>query len=525
MFKTAYLFCLSIILFTAACSDSSEKSLPENQVRTTSGIVEGTDGSRSGIRVFKGIPYAAPPVGGLRWKAPQPADPWEGVFKADHFGNRCIQFNPFPDMNFQSEAEKEDCLSLSVWTPASAPDDRLPVMVWIHGGGFFSGAGDEKRHDGETLAEKGVVLVHLNYRLGLLGFLAHPELTAESEHKSSGNYGLLDQIAALQWVKENIRAFGGDPENVTIFGESAGALSVTALMASPLTNGLFQKAIGESGGFFLETNVPMLSLTAAEARGKELGKQLGRTSIAELRAVDPQDLSKIQTDQSPSFAPIVDGYVLPAKPSEIFASGRQQNVPLLAGWNSAEVGWLQPTTVVSFKKQLQQRFLSRYESALKFYPAGNEREANRSAVRLASDDFMGYGTWKWIEVHSATGNEPVYRYLFDQIRPTETGDPDPDVPGAAHATEIEYVFGTLDSLKLAWRDADRRVSDLMSTYWTNFAKTGDPSGQDLPQWPVYNRSKERPVMRIKAEPIAESDTDRERYEFLDSIIDPTQERL
>lgn len=503
----------------SSCVGNSEikKRLPA-QIRITTGIVEGVESDTPGIHVFKGIPYAAAPVGNLRWKAPLPAIPWDDVLKVDYFGNRCIQTNPFPNMDWQSRQESEDCLSLSIWTPAQSSKDRLPVMVWIHGGGYFSGAGDEKRHDGDFLATKGVILVHFNYRLGALGFLAHPELTAESESIASGNYGLLDQIAALQWVQDNIKAFGGNPNNVTIFGESAGALSVSNLMASPLTKGLFQKAIGESGGFAIETNAPLLTLKAAEEKGMEFAKKSGAKSIKELRMIAPTKLYKPPPDNRVHYGPIIDGFVLPKSQHNIFSSGTQNKIPYIGGWNSMEVIWIDPITTSEFKKELNDRFLEQYDEALKYYPANNDREAHLSAMRLASDDFMGYSNWKFIELHSKTGDSPVYRYLFDHIVPTEKGDPDPNAPGAAHATEIPFVFGTLNSQNLAWQDVDRYVSNLMATYWTNFAKSGDPNGPGLPKWPIYNKSSNKPVLRIKANPVVENDIDRERFEFFDSFI-------
>jgi para-nitrobenzyl esterase len=449
-----------------------------DQVRTATGVVEGIKGAAAGVREFRGIPYAAPPVGPLRWKAPQPAAAWSGVRKADQFGNRCIQTNPFGDMVWRSAAESEDCLYLSVWTPAASGTARLPVMFWIHGGGFFSGASDEGRHEGATLAAKGVVLVEINYRLGLMGFLSHPELTAESRTKSSGNYGLLDQVAALQWVNTNIAAFGGDPNQVTIFGESAGSLSVCALMASPLAKGLFHRAIGQSGGYFADT-LPLLPRAAAEKLGTDLATAVGATSLAALRAVPPADLVKTVGRASTRYAPTVDGYFLPDTPINIYAAGRQAHVPLLAGWNSAEVK-APPITVDAFTAQVKKQFGDDAEKALKLYPAASDAEARKSATAVASDNFMGYSTWKWIEAHAATGGSPVYRYLFDQIAPTAKGDPAPDDPGAAHATDIEYVFSTLDTRKYAWRPVDRQVSGLMVNYWTNFAKTGNPNGPGLP---------------------------------------------
>jgi para-nitrobenzyl esterase len=488
-----------------------------DQVRTSGGLVEGIAGSLPGVRAFLGIPYGAPPVGAKRWTAPTPAAAWTGVRKADKFGSRCIQTTPFPDMVFRSAAESEDCLYLSLWTPAKGAGERLPVMVWIHGGGFFSGASDEGRHEGASLASRGVVIVEINYRLGILGFFAHPQLTAESARKASGNYGLLDQVLALHWVKDNIAGFGGDPGNVTIFGESAGSLAVSALMASPLSAGLFQRAIGESGAFFYSGQLPMATLAKAEQAGTALGSAVGATSIAALRAKAPADLVKVASANPTRFWPIIDGYFLTEDPWTTFAAGRQHHAPLLAGWNSAEIK-APPTTVAVFTAQLKTAFPNDQDAASKVYPAGSDREASQSAVALASDNFIVYGTWKWIEAHAATGRSAVYRYLFDQIVPTATGDPAPTDPGAGHASEIEYVFNTLDSRKLAWRPADRKVADMMGAYWTNFAKKGDPNGAGLAAWPAWSAAAgPRQLMRLNANAKAEVEQHRDRYEFQDRL--------
>lgn len=493
---------------------AGSQGLPPNQVRVAQGVLEGVDAARPGVRAFLGVPYAAPPTGERRWRAPAPAAPWQGVRPAGRFGDRCIQTNPFPDMLFQSPAESEDCLTLSVWTPGRA-GDRLPVMVWIHGGGFFSGASDEQRHDGSALASKGVVLVALNYRLGVMGFLAHPALTAASPHRASGNYGLMDQIAALHWVRDNIAAFGGDPANVTIFGESAGSMSVSALMASPPARGLFQKAIGQSGAYF-GAGLRLLPLAEAEQRGAALAAAVGAASLAELRRTPPAKLIAALGRNATRFAPILDGYVLPEDPWDVFAAGRQSKVPLLAGWNSAEVK-LPPTTVDALEKRLRETYPDDFDAARAVYPARDDREARMSAIALASDNFTGYATWKWIELHAATAGVPVFRYLFDQPMPTESGPPPPDDPGAAHAMDIEYVFETLDSRHLAWRDEDRRVADLTATFWTNFAKTGDPNGPGLPAWPAWGADGAHRLMRINATAAAEPERHRDRYEFLDGL--------
>jgi len=486
-----------------------------DEVRIATGVLEGTPGKIDGVREFLGIPYAAPPVGKLRWAAPQPPAKWTGVRKADAFGNRCIQTTPFADMVFRSPAESEDCLYASVWTPAKTSADRLPVMVWIHGGGFFSGASDEGRHEGSALAAKGVVVVEINYRLGVLGFLAHPALTAESSHHASGNYGLLDQVAALRWVHDNIAAFGGNAGNVTIFGESAGSFSVSALMASPLTEGLFHRAIGQSGAYFSSTTLPLLTLARAEKLGSDLTASVGAASLSELRARPPADLVKAVGRDSTRFVPIVDGYVLTADPWDVFAAGRQRHVPLLAGWNSAE-SKVPPTTAAAFTTLLATQFPNDVEAARKAYPAGSDAEASQSAIALASDNFIGYNTWKWIETHTATGKSPVYRYLFDQVVPTETGDPAPNDPGAAHATDIEYVFDALDARKLAWRLTDRGVAGVIGSYWTNFARAGNPNGPGLPNWPVWT-SPGGQLLRINAAVKAEAEQHRDRYEFQDAV--------
>jgi para-nitrobenzyl esterase len=512
---------LLLSLISAGCAAAPDV-LPADQVRVATGIVEGIDGGRPGVRAFLGIPYAASTAAAKRWTAPAPAAPWEGVRMADAFGSRCVQTTPFPDMVFRSPNESEDCLSLSVWTPATTADDRLPVMVWIHGGGFFSGASDEPRHEGSVLASKGIVLVEINYRLGVLGFLAHPDLTAESGRNASGNYGLLDQVAALEWVRDNITGFGGNPDNVTIFGESAGSFSVSALMASPLARGLFHRAIGESGGYFAATTLPLLPLAEAEARGAALAASVGAASIAELRGRPAADLVAAVGAESTRFAPILDGHFLPEHPRDVFMAGRHNDVPLIAGWNSAEIK-VPPVTRADFGAQVRGQYPEDAAAVLAAYPARTDAEAHRSAIALASDNFIGYNTWKWIELHAATGQAPVFRYLFDQVVPSQTGAPAPDDPGAGHATEIEYVFHAFEARPLAWRDADRQVAELMTAYWTNFAKTGDPNGPGLPTWPAWGAGDARQVLRIKADAapgaaaVAEPEEDRARYDLQDTI--------
>lgn len=494
-------------------------------VRTASGIVEGT--AIGNVRVFKGLPYAAPPVGALRWRDPQPAPSWTGVRKADTFGAQCVQAPVFGDIVFDRPAS-EDCLYLNVWTPARADTERLPVMVWIHGGGYQAGASHEPRHDGLALARKGVVLVTINYRLGIFGFFGHPALAKEEARGTSGNYALLDMVAALHWVRDNIAAFGGDPGNVTIFGESAGSFAVSTLMAVPQARGLFHKVIGESGAPFGMGGLSLGPREQAEANGEKFAASIGATTLEALRAVPAETLLASAAKWQPWFAAFVDGAVLTEPVSDTFARGRQAQVPLLAGWNADEIRASvtlapKPTTVASFTEQTKQRFGAAAERILEVYTARDDADAVESAAALAGDAFIGYGTWKWIESHRATGNAPVYRFLFSRRIPVPPGHTMGGRPataediGARHAGEIEYVFGTLDSVKgVQWTAEDRALSDAIGTYWTTFARTGDPNGGNLPTWPRFDREP-RQIMKLDTTVTAVPEPHRERYLALDAL--------
>jgi para-nitrobenzyl esterase len=490
-------------------------------VQTDKGAVEGSTSADSKIHVFKGIPYAAPPVGDLRWRAPQPASAWTGVRKADEFGPRCMQGRVFGDMVFRDSGPSEDCLYLNVWTPAETVNAHLPVMVWIYGGGFVGGATSEPRQDGENLARKGVVVVSMNYRLGIFGFLALPELAKESGHSAAGNYGLLDQAAALDWVRKNISAFGGDPQNVTIFGESAGSFSVSALMASPVSKDLFHKAIGESGAFFGET-LKAKSLADAEEDGAKFAREsLGTDSLAALRA-QPADklLAATGGRNAFRFEPVIDGYFLPEPVSAIYASGKQAHVPLLAGWNADEGSYHaifrnQPPTAQNFIAWAHSHFGDKAKAFLKVYPASSDEQAKRSAQDLAGDQFTGFSTWKWLQMQLETGKSPVYRYKFEDAPPAPANGSETESHGAYHSAEIEFVFEALPSKNLPWRPDDRKLSDEMSSYWTNFAKTGDPNGDDLPKWPRYDKRDGYQVMHLNANSHAAPAQHMARYEFLD----------
>jgi para-nitrobenzyl esterase len=502
------------------------------QVKTTTGEVRGTTGADGRVRIFKGIPYAAPPLGELRWKEPRPAAAWDGVRDATEFGRQCFQGSIFGDITFP-QPPSEDCLTVNVWTPAAGAA-RLPVMVWIHGGGFQAGAGPEPRHDGEAFVRKGVVLVTLNYRLGVFGFLAHPDLTRESGRNASGNYGMLDQVAALGWVKDNIAAFGGDPGNVTIFGESAGSFAVSALMASALARGLFHKAIGESGAYFGDGALALQPLPASEQHGVKFATSLGADSIAALRAKPADEVLQAALKTQPWFAPNLDGYFLAADVAKIFAEGRQARVPLLAGWNADEVRSSvvfakEKPTAQSFSDGTRKRYGDHADAILKVYPAASDAEALESAASLASDMFIGYGTWKWIDTHARTGESPVYRYSFDRKIPVPADEKINGMPatsrdiGARHAGEIEYVFGSLDSRRgVPWEPIDRTLSDAMTSYWAAFARTGEPAVKGLPKWPRY-ASGNRQTLHLDETIKAQPETRRPRYEVLDRYMSRPQQ--
>ena len=498
------------------------------QVKTQAGMVEGTTTADGKVRTFKGIPFAAPPTGDRRWAEPAPAAPWTGVRKADAFGPRCPQGNLFGDMVFRDEMS-EDCLYVNVWTPAKA-GEKLPVMFWIHGGGFQAGSASEPRQDGEILARKGVVVVSANHRLGVFGFLAHPELTKSSGRNASGNWGLLDQVAALRWVQQNIAAFGGDPNRVTVFGESAGSFSVSAMVATPLAKGLVHGAIGESGAFFTLPGggLATRTLAAAEEEGKKLAEGLGAADLAALRARPWEEILK--GAKGPWFSPIVDGYVFPKPVPDIYAAREHSPVPLLAGWNADEIRSSvtlapAPTTAASFAEATRKRFGANADALLAVYAPKDDADAIQVAADFAGDTFIAYSTWKWIQTHAASTKAPVYRYSFDRKIPVAPGtkvngkDATAADIGARHAGEIEYVFGTLKTAlpTVPWEPADHTLSEQMVTYWTNFAKTGDPNGPGVPAWPKYDAAKGTGVLHLDTTITVRGDTQRARYLALDAL--------
>lgn len=460
----------------------------DQPVKLDSGQVSGV--TRGGITAFKGIPFASPPVGDLRWREPQPPKPWQGVRLADQFGTGCFQrksgaFGPWSAeyiaKNAMEGGSSEDCLYLNVWTPASKAGEKRPVLVWIYGGGFTSGSGDVPVYDGEGLARKGLVMVTFNYRVRIFGFFAHPELTQESPHHVSGNYALFDMIAALKWVRTNIAAFGGDPANVTIAGQSAGAFAVNYLMASPLAKGLFEHAIAESGGSFN----PAQSLKDAEAAGARFAQAQRAQTLAQLRAM-PAD--KIGAGRG-GASPIVDGYVLPGQAYSIFSEGRQNDVPLLTGWNADDgVSFASPPTAEAFRAQAQRNYGDLADTFLKAFPANTDAEAAASQRALNRDPGFAWQGRTWARLQSKTGRSKVFLYYFDRTAP---GTAEQTKYGAFHSGEIAYALNTLARWDRPWTAVDRKLSEEMSTYWVNFAKTGDPNGRGVPAWPVFTRADER----------------------------------
>ena len=498
-------------------------AMATDQVRTASGTVEGFTTPDKKIRIFEGIPFAAPPVGNLRWRPPQPVSSWTGVRKTTAFGSRCLQGRLAEGMVFRDPGQSEDCLYLNVWTPAHSADAHLPVMVWIYGGGFQAGSASEPRQDGAALARKGVVVVSMNYRLGVFEFFSDPELTKESPHHASGNYGLLDQAAALQWVHKNIAAFGGNPANVTIFGESAGSISVSAHMASPVSEGLFRQAIGESGGVF-EWIHRMQPLAESEQTGAAFAKSMGAPTLAALRAMSAAEILQAALKENDlPFWPNLDGYFFSENPWAIYAAGKQAHVPLLAGWNADEhrsaqfFGNLEPTKA-NYLAKVHAEFGPNAPAVLKLFPANTEAEMEQSAHDLASAEFITYSTWKWLNMQAETGDAPVYRYHFEQAPPPEPGK---QYRGVHHAADIQFVFETLDTENLAWTPDDRTMSDMMSSYWVNFAKTGNPNGSGLPKWPRYDQKTDYAGMLLQVgpstEPHAVPPANRAQYELLDRI--------
>jgi len=525
-----------VTIFTAAVVPS----FAGDRVKTANGVVESIAAPKDGVRSFKGLPFGQPPVGELRWREPMPPKNWSGVRNANEFGPRCMQrTGPGADYWFRSSGMSEDCLYLNVWTPAKSDKERLPVLVYVFGGGFQNGDGSEPRYDGENMARHGIVAVSVNYRTNIFGFFVHPELAKESPHHAAGNYGLLDQVAALKWVQKNIAAFGGDPKRVTVAGESAGSISVSALMASPLSRDLMAGAIGESGA--MTSSLPAQPLAEAEKNGVKFSEAVGANSLTALRAMSGEQLQEaVAKVQGFRFNTALDGYFLPKAVTAIYQAGEQAKIPLLAGSNTQEqparavLGEGEPTGE-TLAAAIQKFYGDKAAGIIKAYSASNEGEVYEAANHLASARFVAFSTWKWSELQTQTGGgKAVYRYLYARPRPAFNGTPgQPAAPqggrggrggnlpsgprGASHSAEIQYAMGNLDlDKRYSWEPGDYEVSKTMQAYFLNFIKTGNPNGAGLPEWPAYRTDNNYQRMRIDVESHAEPEAHRDRYVALDT---------
>jgi para-nitrobenzyl esterase len=528
------------ILITCAMIFLSGRIIAQTspQVKTNDGTLEGT--YESGIKVFKGIPFAAPPVGDLRWKAPQPVQKWDGIRKADEFGPNPMQENVFGDMNFGTKKMSEDCLYLNIWTPSKTMDEKLPVFIYFNGGGLMAGSGSEPRYAGLSFARRGIVTVTANYREGIFGFFSHPQLTKESPYKGSGNYGFLDQVAAIKWVKDNIFAFGGDPDRITIMGESAGSMSVCALMASPLSKDLFHQAMGSSGSILGLKNI--LTQAEAEKTGVELAKKMGYKSIKDLRNIPAEQLMKLAGAKNvPPYN--IDGYFFTEQPNDVFAKGEQAQVACLIGNNSSEMipAYIlqgKPATIENLKPVVEATFHTSADNILPLYGINSDADIMKlPGYQLAGDIFIAYSTWKWMDMLKKTGKMPVYRYIYCHPRPDmvlkdktaglaggvqdkKDKDTTPKIPGAIHSADIEYAMGNLSTNAVfAWNADDYAISDIFESYYANFIKTGNPNGLGLPEWTPINGQAVAPVMQIDVNTYQKADPKmEERYEVIDKAV-------
>jgi len=488
-------------------------------VLTTAGWVQGLAPDAQGVMAYKGIPYAAPPTESLRWRPPQPVPPWAGIRTAVNFGAACIAAPAPGSAPAVSASQSEDCLTVNVWTPAPNDGAARPVMVWLHGGGFQFGSSASPTYDGSNLAAHGVVVVSLNYRLGVFGFLAHPAL--DQEAGGSGAYGLQDQLAALRWVQGNIAAFGGDPSRVTLFGESAGAHAVGILLASPQSRGLLSRAIAESGAFWDSEHGSLATHEEALAKGRAFAGQFAGQDVRAVPAEQINAAAAWDPNSDPgitAFAPSVDGQVLRDSPAAVFARGEQLDVPLLGGWNSAEYFLFEPralpyTTLETFDAAAQTLFGSRCLPLFEaLYPASSPDQAQASSLLLDGDLIISEQVWEMLSLRRRPRSADVYAYHFSYTSPYS--------PIASHTAELPFVFGTLTPQRFAPQSAspgedDRRMAKLMMAYWTNFARQGNPNGAGLPLWPVY-KGAGSPVMQLSAVSEAGPDSDADRFRFIAS---------
>ncbi len=505
---------IAIFLISAAAQ------LAVSQIQTakvTGGEVQGV--LTDGISIFKGIPFAAPPAGDLRWKSPAPVQPWTGIKKADSFGPACMQA---PNSQGNTAPVSEDCLYLNVWTPAKKPGDKIPVIVWIYGGGFSGGSTSIPMYDGMGFAKKGVVLVSVAYRVGPFGFLAHPELSRESG-KGSGNYGLEDMIAGLRWVKENIARFGGDPSKITIFGHSAGGMAVNMLAASPVTKGLFQRVICMSGGSFapLQTSneggiglgIPALKI--AEATGEAFLAKLGAANIKAARAMSAEEIQKgFAGDMGGMrFRPAADGYVIPSDLYSIYQARRFNDTPILIGHTSDELGSFGARGKITpdlFEKQVRSQYGPHADAILNVYPHATDAEAAKASKGLSRESTFAWSTWTWARLQSGLGKGKVYKYYYDHH--------DPKADGSGHGSDVPYAFQTLSpGPQGAPKPEDLKLADMISSYWANFAKTGDPNSPGLSQWPAFTENDQK-AMVFDAAPGARPVPNLEKLKAFDAYI-------
>ena len=519
-------------------------------VRVEQGVIAKARSSAEDVASFRGIPFAEPPVGRLRWKPPVQPRVWTGTRSGDKYGSICVQHSPAPNSLYHPgvEPQSEYCLYLNVWTGAQSSAERRPVMVWFHLGAFIFGSGSqfagptgERLFEGTHLARQGVVIVTVNYRLGRFGFLAHPWLSGESLTGSSGNYGFLDQVAALRWVQENIAAFGGDPGCVTIFGVSAGSASVSLHMISPLSKGLFHRAIGGSAGFFGPVGNGsgvydrLLPLPAAELRGAALADSLGVNCLDALRALPAQEILNallpgsargpwfmdavgvsVGEGASDTCYPIIDGYAVPAPPAEIFAAGRQNDVPLMTGSTAKEsTGLPGIESLADYKDYVKNECGTLAPRCLDTYPAEDDATAFSSSGDMLGDRVFSWQNWVWARLAHRTGVSPVYYYDWLHVSPRPANRYAERVVGASHASDIPFLFGNLTAFDWPWRAEDRTLAAIVVRYWVNFARSGNPNGEGLPVWPAF-QGESGPSMQITQAPHADSPTRRQRFDLIDA---------
>lgn len=540
-------FALTLAAMAISIATSAQDAV---SVNTSYGILEGLD--ISGIKTFKGVPFAAPPTGDNRWREPQPLQPWQGIRECHDYAPDPMQEPIFGDMNFGADSISEDCLYLNIWTPAITMNEKLPVLIYFNGGGLMAGSGSEPRYAGMAMARRGMICVTANYREGIFGFFAHPELSKETPYKGSGNYGFLDQQAAIRWVHENISLFGGDPERITIAGESAGSMSVSALMASPLSRGLFAQAIGSSGSVIADKRVK--SLAEAEKAGMEMMRRMGYKNVKEMRKVPAEVLMKQANVRN---VPVynIDNHFLTEQPFATYAAGRQMRVPLLVGGNSLEMspaayfGYItmsgREITMEDIAKTASGMFGDNTDEMLSLYGITAPDDIYKQpGIDLCGDLFLAYSTWRWGNIHNATSGQPVYRYLYSRERPkmmiegkvaglaggvkdkTEAEEvvenKIPEIHGAVHSADIEYAMGNLPTNRVYdWQPEDYMVSDIFMGYYANFVKTGNPNGIGLPQWLPLDNSDSPGFMVIDVKTRMEKDAGAERrYRRMNEIFTP-----